>query len=173
MRQLTDTEILSAARTAQAERIKKNLLISFCGGGCRIDTWDDFRYYLSSFSANDVLRVLVPLDHRRSLSQIRNRLRKLVQAGELLDVSYTARHIAFKFHRDICDGMAEQAIAELIAQGYSETEIRTLPKPTMPAPKPPVAALLQSCPLCRMDLQRPTGYVCGNPACTVFLKASS
>jgi hypothetical protein len=128
MRQLTDTEILEAARTAQAERIKKNMLITFCGGGSRIDTWDDFRYFLSTFSARDVLRVLAPLGKRRSLAQIRNRLRKLVQAGDLIDVSFTSRHIAFKFNRKRCDAMAALARADLIAQGYSETEIRILPK---------------------------------------------
>lgn len=123
MRHFKDTEILAAAREAQAERIRKTLLCNFIGGGSRIDKWDDFRYSLCSFSTSDVARQ----GNTPDVNQLRARLRKLVASGDLIDRSYTSRHIAFHFSRAVCDAMAAEGIAALLAKGYSETEIRKLP----------------------------------------------
>ncbi len=113
-------KIKGLAMQAQAEHIRRIMLANIEGDMRLIEKWDDFRYHLSFFGS------FKSCFGSMSDSNVRYWMYKLVKAGIVEDYpgrrSYGVRR--WRFPREVCDKLADEAVEHWKAAGYSQDEKR-------------------------------------------------
>lgn len=118
--QVTDDQLIAAARQAQISAIKHCLFKRHPGRMIIIRRWDDDCFKRSSFQVHNVKTSI-------SLIHTGNRLRALVKKGILVKSKSSfgcTNIISYRFPRKYCDECAVIATREWLKKGYSLTELR-------------------------------------------------
>ncbi len=120
-------EIKELALNAQRRDIRTCMLANYVGGMRIIEKWNDFRFHLSWF--------FTPTSESASDSTVRKWMRRLADAG-VVEVRQDRKggSIRYRFPRELCDQLADEAIKHWQAVGYSQDERRPTIKPLTPEP---------------------------------------
>lgn len=116
-------EAKGLALEAQQREIRRWMLSNYGGNERLIEKWDDTRFHFSWF--------FTPTSPSASDSTVRKWMRRLADAG-VVEVRQSRKggSILYRFPRQVCDQMAEEAIKHWQAVGYSQDERRPVIKPS-------------------------------------------
>lgn len=114
---MTLNEMKEIALEAQQAEIRRWMLSNFGGNQKIIEKWDDHRFHISWF--------FTPITPTASESTVRKWMRRLADAG-VVEVRQWRKggSICYRFPRQVCDQMADEAIKHWEAVGYSQDERR-------------------------------------------------
>lgn len=126
---MTLEEIKELALDTQRREIRTLMLANYVGNERIIEKWNDFRFHLSWF--------FTPTTPAASDTTVRKWMRRLVEAGAV-EVSQWRKggSIKYRFPRELCDPLADEAIKHWQAVGYSQDE-RRLAIGQLPQVQPP------------------------------------